>query len=408
MLVINALNFLVGIFPFLRRKPWTPCDYEIYRRKPLTSWSRPYDVVVGLAADGLFVLAYVPLLALASALYLLALLPDALIFPKWLRVLVVKLVSVLVESAGDQYALMYTETAASSVRQRLIDVMRPFMDEQNAGEEAYDTACVISHSGGATVAFSALSDPELWREWTGSPEPPVDMTLFTVGSSLTIANENVPEHPMWDSPLPKNIAWIDVWARYDWAPHGPPSRELAQKVHGSEGRFCTVRVVNLDSVFGDHSAYWKNYEEVVSRLVYEIAGRPQPAQGPGQTTSEAQVRAAVEKAIERIPGHRRRIGAVSFARVAIIAALAVIGGLFGGGFAATGSFVLSRIPETDTWPQPLSWLVGAIPSVVLEFVVGFVLFVLLVHAVWRLILLWLGPVLYKDPWGESNRDRENI
>jgi hypothetical protein len=102
----------------------------------------------------------------------------------------------------------------------------------------------------------------------------VDLSLITVGSSLNISNENVPHHPMWDQPLDPRIRWIDLWARYDWVPHGPPSKSLISKVRGGAGEFVPIRVVNLDSPLGDHSAYFGNHEEVVSRPVYEIANRP--------------------------------------------------------------------------------------------------------------------------------------
>ena len=67
---------------------------------------------------------------------------------------------------------------------------------------------------------------------------------------------------------------MDLWARYDWAPHGPADEGLAKLIKGDNKDYYSVRVVNKDNPLRDHHEYWGNHEEVVSRLVYEIAGRP--------------------------------------------------------------------------------------------------------------------------------------
>ena len=173
----NLGNFAVGTVPFLRRlfgqRPAPPCQDSVYTGVVLGTRSRLYDLIVGPAAAVVFLLAALPLLLLATAFYLLALLPKWLIFPSWLRSVVVGLVSYLVEGFGDQYALMYSETAAASARQVLVEALRPYMDTQGPGRMNCDSVSVIAHSGGATVCLQALSDPKLWREWTGTSEPPM-------------------------------------------------------------------------------------------------------------------------------------------------------------------------------------------------------------------------------------------
>ena len=68
---------------------------------------------------------YYPLLVLASAFYLLALLPSWLLFPVPLRALVVGLVNWMVKSPGDQCTLMYNRASMESVKKRLIDLRSP-------------------------------------------------------------------------------------------------------------------------------------------------------------------------------------------------------------------------------------------------------------------------------------------
>ena len=399
----QARNFVVGSLPFVRRNPWPPSDDAIYARRALRPLRKLYDVVVGLAALLAFEVAYLVILLIASLFYALALLPEWLIFPRFLSALVQRIVSWVVESPGDQYALMYTDVGASSARMEMVDALRPFFDAAHPDYVACDSVTVIAHSGGATVAFGALSDPNLWKEWTGTEGPPMDMTLFTVGSSLTISNENVPSHPVWKKPLPARIRWIDVWARYDYIPHGPPSRELKSKVRGPAGEFHTVRVVNLDSPFGDHSAYWANHEEVVSRFVYEIAGRPTPA-APGQpSTSGAQIREAVDKTLDKIGEHRRRIGILALARLGLATVVVAGAVVANASLIKLGDWLSSWLPAASDWPQPLRWLAQRLPDSAPEFVIGLVAVGLIAYALWRVITLWFGALLYKDPWARSGR-----
>ena len=226
---------------------------------------------------------------------------------------------------------------------------------------------------------------------------------MTLGSSLNISWESVPEHPMWNNPLPKNIRWVDMWARYDPVSHGPACWKLIEKARGCAGEFCSVRVVNLDAPNADHDAYWGNHEEVVSRFVYEIAGRPvpPPAGQPPSTTGE-RIRAAVDDAIAKITSHRKRVGTVRLVQVGAVALMALVAGVFGGFFVYLGSLVADILPSVDTWPQPMETIVGwakAVHSDAPEFLVGFVLFVLAVQALSRLVLLWWGTIIYRDPWG---------
>ena len=148
------------MFPFLRRNPWPRTADPIYGRRKTSRAGRLYDLIVGLTALVAFELAYLLVLLLASAFAVLALLPQWLIFPRFLGVLVQRLASWLVGSPGDQYALMFTDVGASSARTEMVDALRSLLDTQNPDHDPCESVTVIAHSGGATVAFGALSDPK--------------------------------------------------------------------------------------------------------------------------------------------------------------------------------------------------------------------------------------------------------
>ncbi|MFW6195181.1 MAG: hypothetical protein ACOC5M_01500, partial [Chloroflexota bacterium] len=244
-----------------------------------------YDIPLRLFLLVVLMAVFFPVLLLASGFYVLAVLPSGLIFPGPLRRLVVWLIGGIVGGPGDQYALMFTYASMKSVRKRLEDAMEPFMTGPG-GVPGCDSATVIAHSGGTTVAYATLSDPDLWERWTGTDRPPVDVALFTVGSSLNIAYESAPSHPMWDRALPDNVKWIDIWTAFDIIPHGRAYRRVADSVRGASTArerpelYESVRVTNLDLPFLDHSGYWGNHEEVLSRVIHETLspGRQAPAE----------------------------------------------------------------------------------------------------------------------------------
>ena len=328
--ILNLGNIFVGSVPGLRRllqrvfrrkgPLGIPEDDPFYPRLSRGVWARAYDLVVGLALAAILLATYFPILLLASALYVLALLPKWLLFPVLLRKLVVRLVDAVMEGPGDQYMLMFTQAARESVNRRLIELMEPYLDQSRPDESRKhcDSVAVIAHSGGATASHAVLSDPDLRSRW-GTPQKRI--SLLTTGSSLNIARESAPDHPMWRNRLPDNVAWIDMWARCDYISHGPAGRGLVEAVRGTapggvRGYYKSVRVVNRDSPFADHHTYWGNYEEVVSRLLYEIPREQHDAPPPEE------IGRVVDRMLRLIPEHRKRIRLKTFA--ALVVALTAI------------------------------------------------------------------------------------
>jgi hypothetical protein len=172
LLVFQLVNIILGMFPALRGESIPDHEADPVhararsrpRKRRVKGLTRANDILLGMTALVTFTLAYVPILVLAGVFYVLALLPGFLIFPRYLRGAVVGILGWLVEFAGDQYALMFTETTAASIRNQAIEAMRPFFDKTHPDHVPCDSATVIAHSGGATAAFAVLSDPQLWQE----------------------------------------------------------------------------------------------------------------------------------------------------------------------------------------------------------------------------------------------------
>jgi hypothetical protein len=147
---------------------------------------------------------------------------------------------------------------------------------------------VIAHSWGAVVALDALLD--LSR---ADGVERRKLTFVSVGAALNrvwsmrsrssrsiVGTEPVDEfwRALMDAPGMKEwlgkFRWINMWSRYDPVPAGPLEPQLHDYLAPSGLNIIERRVVNLDDLLGDHTTYWTNTPEVVSRLVYEAIGHP--------------------------------------------------------------------------------------------------------------------------------------
>jgi hypothetical protein len=228
---------------------------------------------------------------------------------------------------------------------------------------------------------------------------------MTLGSALKISYENVRQHPIWDRPLPPHVRWVDLWARYDWAPHGPANEELAKLIMGENDDYYSVRVVNKDNPLRDHHEYWGNHEEVVSRLVYEIAGRPSldsdDSENPPASETQRKLVAGICENIGLIEKHRRRVGFINFSAI-----LAVIAGAILVALSSTvqdwiidlGAGFLNWLPESKKWADPIPWITDQLGGTAADFVFGLLAVFIVVYAAWRLFNLWFGAIFQKDPW----------
>lgn len=398
VLIFHAGNIFAGALPLFRgtgRASRSPVD-QVYSYSPprRALLSRLYDIFAGISLAATFFLLLLPVITLAAVISLAALLPLGRL-TGWLGRLSTRIVLEFVASGGDQYALMYTQVAAQAMRQQLLDALAPFTDGQR--RSSVDSAVVIAHSAGATLAYSVLNDPNTWRASGGVP--PFPITFVTAGSSLNISSENVPHHPMW-KPLSRTIEWVDVWARYDWVPHGPPSKALVSKVRGEVGGYTPIRVVNRDSILMDHSLYWSNIEEVMSRLLYIIAGNPRRAADPAHpSTPGEKIRAKVDKSLRGIPSRRKRVGVISLLRlgVPVVLAILAVAAPLRQAYVQLGELVV-LLPED--LPAPLDFLERLAVGVnkAPEWLVGYLLLLLAAFLVYGAATSLLGAVLFKEPW----------
>lgn len=411
VLTLQAWNVFYGIFVRHLRPPADPPYDPPYSRvydTPDPPWfSRIYDFLVGVALLIAFVPAYVLVLALASVFFLFAQLPPWLLVPRAAAILQKELVETLVHGVGDQQAMTTSYAARDSASRALVQALAPYLDSTRPDYRRCDAATVIAHSGGCVVACDALTDREV-KEWdfgAGDGQPPTPVTWFTVGSGLNFAYQVSPTDWFWDRELDPRIKWVDVWARYDPVPHGPPPAELRDRVRrlspGPEegpapAEFRTLRVVNRDNPFTDHGTYWRNYEEVVSRFVYEIMGRPPDG---------SSLREAIEVARKEIPLHRRGVAVIMWLRFAVAITLLLLARLHhvGAALGARLLDLLTSFPGPAIWPfdQLLGWLatrpalfslpvVGAVGA---DSVVGLTGLALVAYLVYRLLTLWFRPLL---------------
>ncbi|MBI2888016.1 MAG: hypothetical protein HYY02_12505 [Chloroflexi bacterium] len=286
-----------------------------YRPLPKAFPSRLYDWLVGSVLGIVWHAFYLAALALGVAFFLLSLLPSWLLAPDLARRVLRGLMETLVAGIGDLLAMARNPASLASISNTLAEAIRPHLAPTD-GTAPPASLVVLAHSGGATAAFYSLSGADFWRSVAGADGPPIPTTLITAGSSLNFAwltrrwLVGAAQQPLWRRQLPAGLRWVDVYTRYDPVPHGQPRDDLVGAVRGG-AELNVVRVVNHDSFFDDHGAYWENYLEFVPRFAYEIMGQD----------------AAALRRIDwdGIRSRRRRVGAQTFLR--LLAAALSLGAL---------------------------------------------------------------------------------
>lgn len=412
VLVEHAYSIIYGIFlrhlpfwsgPAAAESPEGPAPADPVYQNPDPAWSsRLWDVVVAASIAAIYLPAWLIVLALASLFYLIAQLPSWLLIVGPAAALQQSLVETLVSGVGDQQAMTADYLAVNSASRPILDALAPHLDPLHPDYQPCETVTVIAHSGGCVVSYNALSTPEL-KGWSfgdlAGPDLPARsaprwVTWFTVGSGLNLAYQMAPHDWFWQRRLDPRIRWVNLWARYDPVPFGPvPVGLRDQVVRGGPApadRFEDVRVVNRENPFADHGAYWRNYEEVVSRFVYEILGRPKP----GHLLADA-----IDTCHTEIVRHRRGVALFVWLRFAalVLVLLADRGTQFSVGL---GDWLLGLLALPVPWPWPLDHLVHglAVNPVLLNLpglgpvganaLIGLAGLGLLAYLVYRLATLW--------------------
>ena len=364
---------------------------EVYREPASGPLSRLWDLIVAVAVAALYIPAATVVLALAAILYLIATLPRWLLLPIPAAAAAEALVNSLVNGPGDQYVMTSNYLARSSASQAVVETLAPHLDKGDPGYKRCDTVTIIAHSGGAIVSYDALSGAEV-KSWKFDEEG-TTVTWFTVGSGLNLAYRMGATRGFWDRGLDRRVKWVNLWARYDPVPHGPAIKQMQQRIaadpQGTD-RCHSLRVVNRDNPFADHGEYWRNYEEVVSRFVYEIMGHPQQGQP---------LRQDVQKAIGEIEQHRRGVAKIVALRLVVAAVLLLIGWL-GDTAARLGSWTLDQLGRLPFVDQSTVDLVKSLRVVVgVDAVVGLGLLGLAAYSAYRLLTLFLKHRLERgDDW----------
>lgn len=180
----------------------------------------------------------------------------------------------LVNNLGDHVVFLRDEVQAAHIRRTVYDAVRWLVNDMEC-----ERVLIAAHSQGTVVAFDALSNESIGR-LKDSAQIREDLakvsTLVTFGAALnrawrwmdaqTRGREEEPQLRTLAKDIPKatngtkRTKWIDLWSEFDWAPVG-------RLANGSADR---VPVTNNLSAVSDHGAYFRNYEEFVSRLAQEI------------------------------------------------------------------------------------------------------------------------------------------
>jgi hypothetical protein len=133
----------------------------------------------------------------------------------------------------------------------------------------------------------------------------------------------------------KPVRWLDFYSSRDPVPNGP----LRETSH--DQLFTSVEVVNRRSVVSDHTSYWDNRDEFVLRLLREIDG-----------VAETNLVSADDLASADPPmSRRRRVAALSIARLAAFAGLPVLAYALRDLLSGFGASLLSTMaanPLTET------------------------------------------------------------
>ncbi len=235
--------------------------------------------IIVLLLYGTGVLLLLPVMFLVWAVSKFSTIPG---LPSVVNFIKAKLDSFLLGSLGDIKVYLDEPIQARSVRAKLEAAIDKFHEEDR---DIY----IIAHSLGSAIAYETLVIEE------NRARVQRVKSLITVGSILPMIWRMKSRRPSFDLPLPENLRWVNLWARYDPADAGPikserikvamPSFDPSPPLKIEKGRrwlmpfadqghpgFKEIIVSNEDDFSTDHSGYWDNHHEVIPELVRQIWG----------------------------------------------------------------------------------------------------------------------------------------
>jgi len=232
-------------------------------------------------------------------LLLVAVLPLSLVPP--LRPVLIRLQLTLSNVIGDTYVLErspFAFAAMTSAVQRDLDWL----------ESRAERLVVVAHSQGSVIADRALRD-----------RPRHSVARFvTLGSALRLlaesrdgaaeSGENL-EPEALRRPNGSAVRWDDYYGADDPVSEGPLWVEEAPQ------RAASTAVHNYDSMFRDHTGYWRNLDQFVSGLAVDLG---ESCGGEGQPVSD-------RRTVRRFSRYRERrtvLLSASVMTTAVVAAVA--------------------------------------------------------------------------------------
>ena len=184
---------------------------------------------------------------------------------------------------GPLEAYLNHETRSASIRvlvdREIDDLIR---------DDKCSRIVVIAHSMGTVIAYDSLSTFLRAADVQHADKP---VTFISLGQAIRRVWLVSGSQPNLRFALPKNVNWVNFWARYDPIAAGPlgehslPTRREWNDQTSADSyetmlkmiNDCSnVNVVNTESLYTDHTTYWANLEEVVGPIARElVAGHEQ-------------------------------------------------------------------------------------------------------------------------------------
>jgi hypothetical protein len=272
-------------------------------------WVRFVDLANTFVAAILYLLAGITGYLVLIPLMVLARLP----LPGLQDFILVRLLQPLLQmQIGEFRTYLEDELQAANMRRRVAESIRWLLEPQGGG---CADVTIVAHSGGALLAFGALTDEELRRPGAplGDGRLRQVRKLITVGQGLNKAWRFYPALKRMHGPLPGHMHWLDIWTAYDPVPAGaltPPADDAGEwrqvfvpdetvretqrlkpradpdphdvprtADRGPSGVMAVAaqpywpvsqEVTNRMLVLIDHGLYWTNDEQVLVRLAAEI------------------------------------------------------------------------------------------------------------------------------------------
>jgi len=252
---------------------------------------------VRVKASLISTLAFIPLVVLTYVLlgliWLLHFVPSIGPLDKiitWVR----KLDPFITSSLGDIQRYVDHEVWSANARARVEKVVIDMLKKDGMKD-----ITIVAHSMGTVVAYDALTEGgSIAQEIAKSgAKDRKKITFVSVGGAINRVFAMIPppgtgkkrkyNEAQITKPLAKEITgaasgespaklqdqfyWLDIYARRDPVPAGPVDKEIVDRAKiDAEIQMKEREVINKDSPFFDHVAYWGNQELVMPRIVRAI------------------------------------------------------------------------------------------------------------------------------------------